>query len=75
MKLDYSEPKIFTGGTDISNWSKLSATDKDEALSKSWFVYFSYRHPETGKLKKQPFIKAVPITSKQSVSVTLSLER
>ncbi|PKG44326.1 integrase, partial [Psychroflexus sp. MES1-P1E] len=31
---------------------------KDEALSKSWFVYFSYRHPETGKLKKQPFIKA-----------------
>ena len=58
MKLDYSEPKIFTGGTDISNWSKLSATDKDEALSKSWFVYFSYRHPETGKLKKQPFIKA-----------------
>ncbi|PKG44325.1 integrase, partial [Psychroflexus sp. MES1-P1E] len=31
--------------------------DKDEALSKSWFVYFSYRHPETGKLKKQPFIK------------------
>ncbi|MBZ9628172.1 site-specific integrase [Psychroflexus sp. CAK1W] len=58
MKLDYSEPKIFTGGVDISNWSKLTAAQKKEALSKSWFVYYSFRHPETGKLKKQPFIKA-----------------
>ncbi|MBZ9628136.1 site-specific integrase [Psychroflexus sp. CAK1W] len=58
MKLDYSEPKIFTGGIDISNWSKLTAAQKKEALSKSWFVYYSFRHPETGKLKKQPFIKA-----------------
>lgn len=58
MKLDYSEPKIFTGGIDISNWSKLTAAQKKDALSKSWFVYYSFRHPETGKLKKQPFIKA-----------------
>lgn len=58
MKLDYSEPKIFTGGVDISNWSKLTSVQKKDALSKSWFVYYSFRHPETGKLKKQPFIKA-----------------
>jgi integrase len=58
LKLDYSEPKIFTGGIDISNWSKLPTAKKKEALSKSWFVYYSFRHPETGKLKKQPFIKA-----------------
>lgn len=58
LKLDYSEPKIYTGGVDISNWSKLPALKKKEALSKSWFVYYSFRHPETGKLKKQPFIKA-----------------
>ena len=58
MKLNYSEPKIFTGGVDISNWSKLTSHEKKTALSKDWFVYFSFRNPETGKLKKQSFIKA-----------------
>ena len=58
MKMNYSEPKIYTGGVDISTWSRLNSIDKKDALSKDWFVYFSYRHPETGKLKKQPFIKA-----------------
>ena len=58
MKLNYSEPKIYTGGVDISSWSKLSKSEKEAALSKDWFVYFSFRNPETGKLKKQPFIKA-----------------
>ncbi|QXP71278.1 tyrosine-type recombinase/integrase [Polaribacter sp. R2A056_3_33] len=58
MKLNYSEPKIYTGGVPISSWSKLSLQEKKVALSKDWFVYFSYRNPETGKLKKQPFIKA-----------------
>ncbi|AWH73238.1 hypothetical protein DCS32_03380 [Dokdonia sp. Dokd-P16] len=24
MKLNYSEPKFYTGGVDIFNWSKLS---------------------------------------------------
>ena len=57
MKLNYSEPKIYTGGVDISSWSKLSKSEKEAALSKDWFVYFSFRNPETGKLKKQPFIK------------------
>jgi len=35
----YSEPKIYTGSND---------------LSKRWYVYFSYRNPQTGKLKRQP---------------------
>jgi hypothetical protein len=58
MKLNYSEPKIYTGGVDISTWSQLSKSEKEVALSKDWFVYFSFRSPESGKLKKQPFIKA-----------------
>ena len=34
MKQQYSEPKIYLGNND---------------LSKRWYVYFSYRNPETGK--------------------------
>lgn len=58
MKLNYSEPKIFTGGVDINSWSKLSASAKKEALSKSWYVYYSFRNPATGKLERQTNIKA-----------------
>ncbi|QXP70672.1 site-specific integrase [Polaribacter sp. R2A056_3_33] len=58
MKLNYSEPKIFTGGVIIGDWSKLSKKDKKEALSKSWYVYYSFRDPITGKLKRQTNIKA-----------------
>jgi hypothetical protein len=58
MKLDYSEPKIFTGGTDINSWSKLSNREKKEALSKRWYVYYSFRNPKTGKLARQTNIKA-----------------
>jgi hypothetical protein len=28
MKLNYSEPKIYTGGVDATSWSKLSTKDK-----------------------------------------------
>jgi hypothetical protein len=58
MKLNYSEPKIFTGGVDINLWSKLSAKDKKTALSKKWYIYYSYRNPSTGRLKRQTNIKA-----------------
>jgi integrase len=58
MKLNYSEPKIFTGGVDISLWSKLSTEEKKEALSKNWYVYYSFRNPTSGKLKRQVNIKA-----------------
>ena len=58
MKLNYSEPKIFTGGVDISLWSKLSTEEKKEALSKNWCIYYSFRNPTSGKLKRQVNIKA-----------------
>lgn len=58
MKLNYSEPKIYTGGVDISSWSKLSLKEKKAALQKPWYVYFSYRDPKTNTLKRQPNIKA-----------------
>ncbi|WP_276166506.1 tyrosine-type recombinase/integrase [Zobellia alginiliquefaciens] len=58
MKLNYTEPKIFTGGVDITQWSALDKKQRNDALAKAWFVYFSFRDPDTGKLKKQPFIKA-----------------
>ncbi|WP_158611370.1 tyrosine-type recombinase/integrase [Mangrovimonas spongiae] len=38
LKKKFSTPKIYTANND---------------LSKRWYVYFSYRHPETGKLKRQ----------------------
>jgi hypothetical protein len=35
--MNYSEPKIFTGGVDITAWSKLSIRDKKEPLLKKWY--------------------------------------
>ena len=58
MKLNYSEPKIYTGGVDATSWSKLSTKDKKKALSKSWYIYYSFRNPATGKLERQTSIKA-----------------
>ncbi|GGK37961.1 MULTISPECIES: tyrosine-type recombinase/integrase [Flavobacteriaceae] len=40
MKKNYSIPKIYHGGEDYD-------------LAKRWYVYYSYRHPETGKLVRQ----------------------
>ena len=54
----YSNPKIYTGGVDILAWSKLSKKQKSDALSKEWYVYYSYRDPKTENLKRQPNIKA-----------------
>jgi len=54
----YSNPKIYTGGVDILGWSKLSKAQKSDALSKEWYVYYSYRDPKSDRLKRQPNIKA-----------------
>ena len=40
MKKKFSTPKIYHGG-------------KDYDLNKRWYVYYSYRNPETGKLERQ----------------------
>ena len=38
MKKDFSQPKIFTGGVDFSQWANLSLEDKSSALKKEWYV-------------------------------------
>lgn len=58
MKLNFSEPKIFTGGVDITKWSTLTKVEQDIALKKDWYVYYSFRNSKTGKLERQPNIKA-----------------
>ncbi|HRB72450.1 tyrosine-type recombinase/integrase [Flavobacterium sp. UBA4197] len=42
LKKQYSEPKIYNAGGD---------------LTKRWYVYFSFRNPETGKLERQPTVE------------------
>ncbi|WP_396167755.1 tyrosine-type recombinase/integrase [Flavobacterium sp.] len=58
MTSNFSKPKIYTGGADISQWNKLSKQEKEDALSKDWYAYFSFRNPKTGKLERQSNIKA-----------------
>ncbi|MCX7552112.1 tyrosine-type recombinase/integrase [Xanthomarina sp. F2636L] len=57
MKPNYNEPKIYTGGVEIDQWSKLTKKEQKDALSKHWYVYYSFRDPETGYLKQQQRIK------------------
>jgi len=40
MKKNYTVPKIYHGGDDFD-------------LSKRWYVYYSFKHPETGKMVRQ----------------------
>ena len=54
----YSEPKIFTGEVNITQWKDFTSAEKKLALFKEWFVYYSYRDLESGKLKRQSHIKA-----------------
>jgi integrase len=57
MKSNFSEPKLFTGGIDISQWNKLSKQQQNDALLKEWYVYYSFRNPNSGKLERQSNIK------------------
>ncbi|WP_296352270.1 site-specific integrase [Winogradskyella sp.] len=57
MKSNYSEPKIYTGGVDINQWSKLSRAEQKKALSKHWYVHYRFRNPDTGLLTRQTNIK------------------
>lgn len=54
---DFTAPKIYAGGVNILLWNQLSETEKAKALSKSWYVYYSFRDEKTGKLKRMPNIK------------------
>ena len=53
----YSKPKIYCGGGDIKDWNLKSEREKADALKKDWFVYYSYRNPDTGKLEPQKRVK------------------
>ena len=58
MKLNYNTPKFYTGGVDISKWNKLSKDEQKQALSKEWYLYYSFRSPDTKILVRQNNIKA-----------------
>ncbi|MEC4005501.1 hypothetical protein OX283_012595 [Flavobacterium sp. SUN052] len=58
IKKNFSIPKISTGGVVINNWSKFSEQEKKKALSKNWYIYYSYRDSVTGQLTRMPNIKA-----------------
>jgi hypothetical protein len=34
----YSEPRIYTGGIDITLWNQFSKLEQSTALSKDWYV-------------------------------------
>ncbi|WP_281322768.1 tyrosine-type recombinase/integrase [Flavobacterium aestivum] len=57
MKRQYSDPQIYTGGVDIKKWKTLSEEQKQAALKKNWYLYYSYRDPETNLLTRQQNIK------------------
>ncbi|MCD8518443.1 MAG: hypothetical protein LRY32_01725 [Flavobacterium sp.] len=56
-KPNYSEPKIYTGGVEISDWKLLSKQEQTQALKKTWYIYYSFRDPKTGLMKRQTPIK------------------
>jgi integrase len=76
-KPNYTIPQIYTGGVDITEWRSLSKTDQEQALLKKWYVYYSFRCPETGLLKRQTPIKAYANTYKNKTErfVYLSVMR
>lgn len=57
IKSNFSAPKIFTGGVNINDWKKLTPQEKKIALSKDWYIYYSFRDEKTGKLKRMPNVK------------------
>jgi hypothetical protein len=54
---DFTAPKIFTGGVNILLCNQLNESEKAKALSKSWYIYYSFRDAKSGKLKRMPNIK------------------
>ncbi len=58
MTKNFSIPKIYTGGVDITTWNQLNAVEKENALSKNWYLYYSFRDNQTNKLIRMPNIKA-----------------
>jgi integrase len=56
-KKNFSVPKIYSGGVDITLWNELSKEEHKQALSKDWYIYYKFIDNTTGKLKRMPNIK------------------
>ena len=56
-KKKFSEPKIYTGGVDITFWNELSKEEQNQAISKDWYIYYKFIDDATGKLKRMPNIR------------------
>jgi integrase len=56
-KKKFSEPKIYTGGVDITLWNELSKEEQSQAISKDWYIYYKFLDATSGKLKRMPNIK------------------
>ncbi len=58
MKKNYTSPKIFSGGKSFDEIKKLTSDEKEALLKKRWYVYYSFRNPETNELKRMTNIMA-----------------
>jgi integrase len=56
-KRNFSIPKIYTGGLEITNWNSYTSEEHQEALKKDWYIYYSFRNPITSLLTRQTPIK------------------
>ena len=56
-KKNFSQPRIYTGGVDITLWNELSKEEQNKAISKDWYIYYKFIDDTTGKLKRMPNIK------------------
>ena len=56
-KKNFSQPRIYTGGVDITLWNELSIDERNKAISKDWYIYYKFINDATGKLKRMPNIK------------------
>lgn len=77
-KKKYSGPTIYTGGVKILQWNSLSKTEQSKALSKDWYLYYSYRNPASDKLERQANIKAGANyykTKKERIEILETLSR
>jgi len=56
-KKNFSQPRIYTGGVDITLWNELSKEEQNKAISKDWYIYYKFIDDTNGKLKRMPNIK------------------
>ena len=48
----------FYPAKEIARWGVLSKKEREAVLEKEWYLRWSYRNPETGKMERQDNIKA-----------------